>query len=99
MWHRLLETRAPAAVVLIRLVVAIVFVSEGQKFLYPDRLGAGRFAAIGIPMPEIMGPFVATVEIAMRLRSPREFDLCVRESRHLPDLSGALHIHDRRVDH
>lgn len=64
MWRRLLETRAPAAVFLIRLLVAIVFVSEGiQKFLYPDRLGAGRFAAIGIPMPEIMGPFVATVEI------------------------------------
>lgn len=64
MFRRLLETRAPAAVLLIRLMIAIVFVSEGiQKFLDPDRLGAGRFAAIGIPMPEIMGPFVASVEI------------------------------------
>jgi putative oxidoreductase len=64
MLRRLLDTRAPAAVFLIRLMVAIVFVPEGiQKFLYPERLGAGRFAAIGIPMPDVMGPFVASVEI------------------------------------
>jgi putative oxidoreductase len=64
MMRRLLDTRAPAAVFLIRLMVAIVFVSEGiQKFLYPERLGAGRFAAIGIPMSDVMGPFVASVEI------------------------------------
>lgn len=64
MLRRLLDAHAPAAVVLIRFMVAIVFVSEGiQKFLYPDRLGAGRFAAIGIPMPDVMGPFVASVEI------------------------------------
>ena len=34
-----------------------------QKLLYPEALGAGRFAAIGIPMPEVMGPFVAGVEV------------------------------------
>jgi uncharacterized membrane protein YphA (DoxX/SURF4 family) len=63
MFRRLLDTRAPAAVILIRLMVAIVFISEGiQKFLYPDRLGAGRFTSIGIPMPEIAGPLVASVE-------------------------------------
>jgi putative oxidoreductase len=28
-----------------------------------DLLGAGRFARIGIPVPEVMGPFVGTVEI------------------------------------
>jgi uncharacterized membrane protein YphA (DoxX/SURF4 family) len=63
MFRRLLETHAPTAVFLIRLMVGMVFMSEGiQKFLYPARLGAGRFATIGIPTPEIMGPFVAYVE-------------------------------------
>jgi len=41
-----------------------VFLSEGiQKFLYAEALGSGRFARIGIPAPEIMGPFVGIVEI------------------------------------
>ena len=53
---------------LIRLMVGSVFLSEGiQKFLYPDALGAGRFAKIGIPAPGIMGPFVGTVETAIAL--------------------------------
>jgi len=44
-------------------LVGVVFVSEGvQKFLYPDALGAGRFVKIGIPAPEVMGPFVGVVE-------------------------------------
>jgi uncharacterized membrane protein YphA (DoxX/SURF4 family) len=30
---------------------------------FPALLGAGRFAKIGIPFPEAMGPFVGTVEI------------------------------------
>jgi putative oxidoreductase len=51
--------------ILVRLLVGlIVFLPEGiQKFAYPDLLGAGRFAKIGIPSPEIMGPFVGAVEI------------------------------------
>ena len=49
---------------LIRLMVGAVFFFEGvQKFLYPDALGVGRFAKIGIPAPELMGPFVGGVEI------------------------------------
>ena len=61
---RLLSSHAPAATVLIRLLVGWVFLSEGiQKFLYPAALGAGRFAKIGIPWPEAMGPFVGSVEI------------------------------------
>ena len=64
-WRRLLDARAPRAVLLIRLAVGIVFLSEGvQKFLHPDALGAGRFARIGIPAPEVMGPFVGVVEAA-----------------------------------
>ena len=62
--RRLSRTRAPAAVVLIRVVVGFVFLTEGvQKFLYPGELGAGRFARIGIPAPQILGPFVGAVEI------------------------------------
>ena len=47
-----------------RLLVGSVFVSEGiQKFLYPAELAAGRFAKIGIPAPEFMGPFAGGFEI------------------------------------
>jgi len=52
------------AVILIRILVGWVFVSEGiQKFLFPDALGAGRFAKIGIPLPQMAAPFVGFVEI------------------------------------
>jgi uncharacterized membrane protein YphA (DoxX/SURF4 family) len=58
------STNAPAAIILIRLMVGGVFLSEGvQKFLLPAELGAGRFAKIGIPAPDVMGPFVGVVEI------------------------------------
>ncbi|HLG55221.1 MAG TPA: DoxX family protein [Vicinamibacterales bacterium] len=30
---------------------------------FPDQLGAGRFLTIGLPMPELLGPFVGTFEI------------------------------------
>jgi uncharacterized membrane protein YphA (DoxX/SURF4 family) len=44
-------------------MVGSVFFFEGvQKFLYPDALGAGRFAQIGIPAPDVLGPFVGVVE-------------------------------------
>lgn len=59
------HTTAPAAVVWIRLAVALVFLPEGiQKFLFPAALGAGRFAKIGIPAPAILGPFIGFVEVA-----------------------------------
>ena len=62
--NRFNETRAPASVLLIRVMVGVVFLTEGiQKFLYPDELGVGRFIKIGIPAPEVMGPFVGVVEI------------------------------------
>jgi putative oxidoreductase len=52
------------ATILIRLMVGGVFLSEGvQKFLYPAARGAGRFAKIGLPSPEHLGPLVGTVEI------------------------------------
>lgn len=55
---------APASVLLVRVMVGAIFVSEGlQKFLFPDALGIGRFAQIGIPFPAVMAPFVGAVEI------------------------------------
>lgn len=62
--HRLIHSEAPRATVLVRLLVGCVFLSEGiQKFLYPQALGVGRFVKIGIPAPQLMAPFVGTVEI------------------------------------
>ena len=51
-------------VFLIRLLVGWIFFVEGiLKFLWWSDLGVGRFAAIGIPTPGIMAPFVGIVEI------------------------------------
>ena len=62
-WGRMTGT-APASVLLVRLAISAVFVSEGaQKFLFPDALGVGRFAKIGIPAPAVLAPFVGVVEI------------------------------------
>ena len=61
---QVVTTNAPGAVILIRATVGLVFFSEGiQKFLFPGEIGAGRFAKIGLPSPEFLGPFVGTVEI------------------------------------
>ncbi|MBM3883715.1 MAG: DoxX family protein [Verrucomicrobia bacterium] len=62
---KLTSSNAPNAVLLIRLMVGSVFLSEGiQKFLFPADIGAGRFAKIGLPSPEFLGPFVGSFEIA-----------------------------------
>jgi uncharacterized membrane protein YphA (DoxX/SURF4 family) len=56
--------RTAWGLLLLRILVGWVFLSEGiQKFLFPALLGAGRFAKIGIPAPQFMGPFVGIVEI------------------------------------
>lgn len=53
------------SIILIRILVGWVFVSEGiQKFLFPAALGVGRFAKIGLPHPAILAPLVGFVEIA-----------------------------------
>ena len=57
-------SRLRDSVILVRLIVGAVFLSEGiQKFLFADALGVGRFLRIGIPLPEFSAPFVAVVEI------------------------------------
>jgi putative oxidoreductase len=64
-WRTLLQTRASCSTVLVRLLVGlIVFFPEGiQKLAFPVVLGAGRFTRIGIPYPDLMGPFVGVIEI------------------------------------
>jgi uncharacterized membrane protein YphA (DoxX/SURF4 family) len=50
--------------ILIRIVVAVVFISEGVlKFVWPGDLGAGRFAHIGFVAPQVLAPVVGAVEI------------------------------------
>ncbi|MBN2762798.1 MAG: DoxX family protein [Bacteroidales bacterium] len=47
-----------------RLIVGLVFVSEGiQKFLFPELTGSGRFEKIGFANPEFLAAFVAFFEI------------------------------------
>lgn len=64
-WQAITETSAPGWTILIRLLVGlVVFLPEGiQKLVFPELLGAGRFASIGIPFPDLMGPIVGIVEI------------------------------------
>ena len=55
---------APPATILVRLAVGGVFFASGLiKFLYANQ-GAGRFAKLGIPAPELTATFVGVVEIA-----------------------------------
>jgi len=62
--RRLLRSDGSAVVILVRLAVGAVFLSEGvQKFLFPAALGAGRFAKIGFPAPEVVAPFVGVFEV------------------------------------
>ncbi len=62
--QRFMRTDGAAATILLRIVIGGIFLSEGiQKFFDPLALGAGRFARIGIPSPEVMGPMVGAVEI------------------------------------
>ena len=54
---KVIATTAPRSVILIRLIVGAVFLSEGiQKFLFANDLGVGRFIKIGIPAPQVMAP-------------------------------------------
>jgi len=51
--------------ILVRVVVGLVFVTEGiLKFVRPAELGSGRFAHIGLPLPYVLAPVVGAVEIA-----------------------------------
>lgn len=62
--RQLQATEAPAATILICVLVGGVFLSEGlQKFLFPDQVGVGRFERIGFPDPAFWASFVGVFEI------------------------------------
>lgn len=64
MFQKIINTDNSKSTILIRLMVGAVFLSEGiQKFLFADKLGAGRFAKIGLPSPDFLGSFVGSFEI------------------------------------
>jgi uncharacterized membrane protein YphA (DoxX/SURF4 family) len=51
--------------ILIRIIVGVVFLLEGAlKFVLPQELGEGRFAAIGLPFPHLLASLVGGMEIA-----------------------------------
>ena len=64
LFQKLAQTSDSRSVLLIRLLVGLVFLSEGiQKFLFPELRGAGRFAKIGLPYPELLGSLVGGMEV------------------------------------
>jgi putative oxidoreductase len=64
MLQKVLKTDDSKSIIIIRLMVSAVFLSEGiQKFLYPAMLGQGRFEGMGFPNPEFWGNFVGVFEI------------------------------------
>lgn len=55
---------SPLAGLLIRVLVAALALVEGVlKFLEPAEFGAGRFERLGLPRPDLLGPFVAGTEL------------------------------------
>lgn len=61
---RLINTDNSRTTIIIRIMVGVVFLSEGiQKFIFPAIRGAGRFEKIGLPSPDFLGSFVGAFEI------------------------------------
>ena len=61
---KILTTVNDDRTILIRLVVGLVFLTEGiQKFLFPELLGTGRFSQIGFSHPAFFAYFTGTFEI------------------------------------
>jgi putative oxidoreductase len=64
MLKKIIKTSNEKSLILVRLIVGLVFLSEGiQKFLFPAVRGAGRFESIGLPNPEFLGGFVGFFEL------------------------------------
>ena len=66
--ERILSPGESRGVILVRLMLAGVFISEGYlKLVEPAWLGAGRFFKIGIPWPDFTGPLVGWTELVCGL--------------------------------
>lgn len=63
-FNKIICTDYSKTTILIRLMVGVVFLSEGiQKFLFPSIRGAGRFEKIGLPSPDFLGTLVGSFEV------------------------------------
>lgn len=57
------QTCGPRSTVLVRVMAGGVFFSEGLlKFVYANQ-GVGRFTKLGMPMPGVLAPAIAVLEI------------------------------------
>jgi putative oxidoreductase len=62
--HLIFNTVHDNRTIIIRLIVGLIFLSEGiQKYLFPDLVGTGRFEKIGFADPAFWAYFVGTFEI------------------------------------
>ena len=60
----ILSTDNDNGVIIVRLVVGVIFLTEGiQKYLFPELLGTGRFLKIGFTNPEFWAYFTGSFEI------------------------------------
>lgn len=60
----ILKTEDDNRAILVRLIVGLVFLTEGiQKYVFPDLLGTGRFLTIGFTNPAFWAYFTGTFEI------------------------------------
>jgi len=60
----ILNTENDNRVILVRLIIGLIFLSEGiQKYLFPELVGTGRFEKIGFTDPAFWAYFVGTFEI------------------------------------
>jgi putative oxidoreductase len=60
----ILRTVSDNKALLVRLIVGLIFLSEGvQKYLFPELLGTGRFEKIGFADPAFWAYFTGTFEI------------------------------------
>jgi putative oxidoreductase len=60
----ILNTAQDNRAILVRLIVGLVFLSEGiQKYLFPELAGTGRFEKIGFADPAFWAYFVGMFEI------------------------------------
>jgi len=56
--------RRELPMILVRVIVGLVFLLEGAlKFLHPEEMGVGRFAAMGLPFPHELASIVGGIEI------------------------------------
>jgi putative oxidoreductase len=64
-FQKLLITDDSKSVIIIRLMVGSIFLSEGiQKFIFPASRSAGRFEKIGLPSPDFLAFLTGSFEIS-----------------------------------